>query len=146
MLSTSSRGENSTTLSLSLPASIAEMSSTSSTSASRLRVEAWMVDRHSRCSLSRRVVASSSDIPARPLSGVRNSWLMLARNRLLASLARRASSVARVRSRSRPDRYIGTAIRPTHRPRPRLRFCCQYGLTARTMPKLMQAEATAPTR
>ena len=36
-------GENSVGLKRSLPASIAEMSSTSSTSASRLRVEAWMV-------------------------------------------------------------------------------------------------------
>jgi len=40
------------------------------------------------------VVASTSVMPDRPLSGVRNSWLMLARNRLLASLARRASSIA----------------------------------------------------
>ena len=125
MLSSSSRSENSTGCSLSLPASIAEMSSTSSTSDSSVRVEAWMVLRHSRCSASSRVVASSSDMPARPFSGVRNSWLMLARNRLLASLARRASSVARVNARNRPDRYSGTATRPISRPMPRLRLACQ---------------------
>ena len=120
---TSSRGEKSSALSRSLPASIAEMSSTSSTRAIRLRVEAWMVRTHSRCSSSRRVVANSSDMPDRPLSGVRNSWLMLARKRLLASLARRAASVARVNCRSRLDRYSGTAARPTSRPIPSSRTC-----------------------
>ena len=116
---------NSSWESLSLPASMAEMSSTSSTSDSRLWVDARMVARYSRCSLSRRVVASSSATPARPLSGVRNSWLMLARKRLLASFARSASWVARVSARSSPDRYSGTATSPTSSPMPRLRLACQ---------------------
>ena len=111
------------------------MSSTSSTNASRLRVDAWMVFTHSRCSVSRRVAASSSDMPASPLSGVRNSWLMLARNRLLAALARRASSVASVSARSRPDKYNGIATSPTNNPTPRLRCSTQYGVTSCTKPK-----------
>ena len=105
-----------------------------------------MVLTHSRCSASSRVVASSSDMPAKPFSGVRNSWLMLARNRVLASLARRASSVARVKARNSPDRYSGTAIKPTSRPMPRIRFCAQYGLNATTQPKLTAASATATRR
>ena len=121
------------------------MSSTSCTSDNRLRVEAWMVLTHSRCSASSRVVASSSDMPARPLSGVRNSWLMLARNRVLAWFARRASSVAWVSARSDPDRYSGTATRPISKPIPRTRFCAQYGLNAST-PKLHAASATATRR
>ena len=146
MLDTTSRGEKSDRLSLSLPASIAEMSSTSSTSAISVRVEAWMVRTHSRCSSSRRVVASNSDMPPRPLSGVRNSWLMLARNRLLASLARRASSVARVNCLSRLDRYSGTAARPTSRPTPRPRSWAQKSLDTSTVPKLATAIATATYR
>ena len=43
---------------------------------------------HSRCRGSSRVCASSSTMPIMPLNGVRISWLMLARNSLLAALAR----------------------------------------------------------
>ncbi|MCY1462603.1 hypothetical protein D9M71_803940 [compost metagenome] len=122
---------------------MAEMSSTSSTSASRLRDEAWMVFTHSRCSSSSRVVASTSVMPDRPLSGVRISWLMLARNRLLASLARRASSIAWVSWRSRVEKYSGTAASPSHRPNARRAFCCQYGVITAVLPKLTSAIATA---
>ncbi len=86
---------------VSLPASIAEMSSTSSTSASSdLRRG---LDHLARIRAVRHRAGSStssSDMPTMPFSGVRNSWLMLARKRLFASLARRASSVARVNARS----------------------------------------------
>ena len=84
-----------------------------------------MVFRHSRCSASRRVVASTSVMPDRPLSGVRNSWLILARKRLLASLARRASALARVSLRSRLEKYSGTAARPPIRPMPSFRLDSQ---------------------
>ena len=84
-----------------------------------------MVLRHSRCSSSRRVVASTSVMPLRPFNGVRNSWLMLARNRLLASLARRASAIASVSCRSNVEKYSGTAARPSQRPMARRKFCCQ---------------------
>ena len=94
--STRRRSENSWLRMRTLPASIAEMSSTSSTRVSSVRAEVWITSAHSRCSPESRVVESSSDMPTMPLSGVRNSWLMLARKRLLAALARLASSVARV--------------------------------------------------
>lgn len=127
MLSISSRSWNRSN-SFSLPASMAEMSSTSSTSASSERVDAWIVLRYSRCSGSSRVVASSSDMPDRPLSGVRNSWLMLARKRLLASLALRASSIAAVSARSSEPKYSGTAATPTSNPHDSIGLSFQYGV------------------
>ena len=74
------------------------------------------------------MLASSSDIPDRPFNGVRNSWLMLARNRLLAWFARRASSIAWVSAFSSEAKYSGTATRPSSRPQDRYGFCSQYGV------------------
>ncbi|KRD39826.1 hypothetical protein ASE35_05760 [Lysobacter sp. Root916] len=102
-LSTSCRLK-STSRRCSLPASIAEMSSTSLTSNSSDCAEVWMTSAYSRCSGARRVPCMSSAMPMMPFKGVRSSWLILARKRLLASLARRASSVAFCRLRSSEDR------------------------------------------
>ena len=49
-MATVSRGEKSTSCRLSWPASMAEMSSTSSTSSSRVCAEVWITSAHSRCS------------------------------------------------------------------------------------------------
>ena len=56
------------------------------------------VSRHSRCSMVRLLSSTSSVMPRTPFIGVRISWLMLARNSLLARLASIALSRARVRS------------------------------------------------
>ncbi|MNV05486.1 hypothetical protein D3C71_958250 [compost metagenome] len=105
-----------------------------------------MVFTHSRCSSSSCVVASTSVMPDRPLSGVRNSWLMLARKRLLASLARRASSIAWVNWRSRLAKYSGTAASPSHRPKPSRALACQYPVASTVTPKLTSAMPTAAYR
>ncbi|MNH28208.1 hypothetical protein D3C79_883610 [compost metagenome] len=80
------------------PDSIFDTSSTSLISWNRVAEERWMVCRYSCWRGSRRVRPSSSRVPSTPYSGVRISWLMVARNRVLASLAasaaRRASSSA----------------------------------------------------
>ena len=53
---------------------------------------------YSRCSASSGVSPSSSSMPITPFSGVRISWLMLARNSDLARDASTASARARRRS------------------------------------------------
>jgi len=103
-LSTWSPRLKSASLRCSLPLSIAEMSSTSSTSSSRVCAEVWMTSEYSFCSGPSLVPRISSAMPMMPLSGERNSWLMLARKRVLAALARRASSVALCRLLSSDDR------------------------------------------
>ena len=60
------------------------------------------VARYSRCSGVSDVSASSSAIPNTPFIGVRTSWLMLARNSLLARLP--ASAASRASASSRPER------------------------------------------
>ena len=57
--------------------------------------EAFTMSRNSRCSEVRSVSSVSSVMPMMPFMGVRISWLMLARNSLLASLACSAASLAR---------------------------------------------------
>ena len=71
---------------------------------------------------------------------------MFARKRLLASLARIATSVAWVSARSRPDRYSGMATSPISSPTPRLRLACQYGVSSSTPPKLSAAMLIAAYR
>ena len=56
--------------------------------------EASTVVRYSRCSGVSSVSSSSSVMPMTPFIGVRISWLMLARNSLLARLADSAASLA----------------------------------------------------
>ena len=56
--------------------------------------------RCSRCSPLSSVSSSSSVMPSTPFIGVRISWLMVARNVLLALLAASAASLAARKSRS----------------------------------------------
>ena len=78
----------------SLPASILEKSSTSSTSPSITRDEARTVCSMSACSRLRLVLRSRSDMPMIAFSGVRISWLTTEMNRRLASLAASARASA----------------------------------------------------
>ena len=52
------------------------------------------VVRYSRCSAESRVCSASVVMPRMPLSGVRISWLMLARNALFVSVASSARRFA----------------------------------------------------
>jgi hypothetical protein len=58
-------------------------------------------------------LASISENPMIALSGVRSSWLMVARKRLLAAFARTASSRASSRARSWPLRSVTSRITAT---------------------------------
>ncbi len=63
---------------------------------------------YSRCSVDSSVCSSSSVIPITPLSGVRISWLMLARNSDFDRDASTASASARLRSDTSVD-IVATA-------------------------------------
>ncbi len=90
-------------------ASTLARSSTSLTTASRWRALSWMVVAHSRCSGSSSSMLSSSAKPITPLSGVRSSCDMLARNSLFMRLA--CSAVWRASSRLRIERCTVSAMR-----------------------------------
>ncbi len=66
------------------------------------------VVRYSRCSGVSDVSASSSAMPNTPFIGVRTSWLMLARNSLLARLP--ASAARRASARTRPERVTDRPV------------------------------------
>ena len=82
--------------------------------ASRIWPLERMVSVTSRCEASSGVADSSSAMPITPFIGVRISWLMLARNWLLARLAASALAVApasaAVRSRTRSSRAARVAV------------------------------------
>ena len=78
------------------PASILPMSSTSSICASASCADVDSVSTISRCDSDMLVSRSRSDIAITPLSGVRISWLTLARNLPLAAFASSARSLASV--------------------------------------------------
>ena len=56
--------------------------------------EVFAISRYSRCAGLRSVPSTSSVMPSTPFIGVRISWLMFARNELLASAATSAASFA----------------------------------------------------
>ncbi len=60
--------------------------------------EAVITSSMSFCASSSPVSFSASAMPSTPLSGVRISWLIIARKAVLAALARSAAAVARVSS------------------------------------------------
>ena len=95
---TVSRKPNSMRSSSSLPASTFEKSRMSLMICSSASAECEMVCDRCRCRGVSSVACSSSDMPMTPFIGVRISWLMRARNSLLALLARSAASLARVAS------------------------------------------------
>ena len=96
--STISRSPNSMVSSSSLPASIFEKSSMSLMISRSPSAERVMVCASRRWRADSSVPCRSSDIPITPFIGVRISWLILARNSLLALLARSAASFAVVAS------------------------------------------------
>ncbi len=76
------------------PASILEKSSMSLITVRRFRPEDLTMPRNSRCSVVMWESRANSVIPRMPFMGVRISWLMLARNSLLARLADSAATLA----------------------------------------------------
>ena len=76
------------------PASIFEKSRMSLITVSRESPDIFTVSRYSRCSGVSSVSSARSVIPITPFSGVRISWLMLAKNSLFARLAASAASRA----------------------------------------------------
>ena len=84
----------------SLPASILERSSTSLSTASSCSPDWRTTVSRSRCTSARSPRSITSAIASTPFSGVRISWLMLARNCDLAMLAALAASRASIRSSS----------------------------------------------
>ena len=82
-----------------LPASIFEKSRMSLMTVRSASPDTLTVLTYSRCSASRFVSSRSSVMPMTPFIGVRISWLIDARNSLLARLASSAACCARMRSR-----------------------------------------------
>ena len=78
---------NGTLSTRSLPASIFEKSRMSSMTCIRCSADSWTTVAHSRCSALSGVSNSSAVMPSTPFIGVRISWLMRARNSLLARAA-----------------------------------------------------------
>ena len=97
--SSASRREKGMGSRLSLPASILEKSRMSLMTLRRESAELLTRLRYSRCRGVSSVSRASSVMPMMPFIGVRISWLMLARNSLLARLAASAASLA-IRSSS----------------------------------------------
>ena len=89
------------------PASIFDRSRTSCIRNRRVCAESSIVFVSSSCSAESGVPFSRSSIPMIPLSGVRISWLMFARNRVFARLASSARFPATVSFFRREDTYSG---------------------------------------
>ena len=107
-------------VSVSLPASILEWSSTSFRMSISDSPEAAAVLTRRRWRMSSVVWRSRSRAPSTPFMGVRISWLIVARNWLLATLAASAASLARssellAASASRLWRRLRTAVSPNSR-------------------------------
>ncbi len=81
-----------------MPDSTRARSSTSDSKTSSVAAESWMICTISRWSGASAVRASTLTTPVTPFRGVRISWLILARNWLLARLA--ASAWSRAASRA----------------------------------------------
>ena len=77
--------------------------------------EVFTMLRYSRCSSVSVVSSASSVMPMMPFMGVRISWLMLARNSLLARLAASAASLACCNSPSACLRSVmSSSVPSTH--------------------------------
>ena len=84
-------------------------SSTSPIRASRLRAQRTAISVRWRCSAVSGVVESTSSVPETATSGVRSSWLIVARKRDLARSALSAASRAVVSSASSALRSVMSA-------------------------------------
>ena len=89
-----SRTSKSTDSRSSLPASILEKSRISLITVSKESADTFTVSRHSLCPRFSSVSRAKSVMPMMPFSGVRISWLILAKNSLFARLAASATSRA----------------------------------------------------
>ena len=118
-----------------LPASILEKSSTSSTRPSITREEPRSVCSMSACSRLSGVSRSRSDMPMMALSGVRSSWLTIEMKRRLAWLAASARASASNMRRTSDSTYRLTANMPTSRPTPSAVCARHQSFTYIAMPK-----------
>ena len=111
-----SAGENAASSSVTLPASSREKSSTSLITDTSSRPLSRITASIARCSGSLSLRDNSSAMPSTPFSGVRISWLMVARKRDLASLA--ASAARRLSSSERVSCFasVMSMRRPTVSP------------------------------
>ena len=98
--SSTSRGSKSTCSSSRWPLWIVLKSSTSLITRSSDRLATWTPEANRSCSASRAVRSSRSVRPMMPLSGVRSSWLIVARNSIFCRAAAVAASRASTSSRS----------------------------------------------
>ena len=105
-----SRKSNGMTSIVSFPASIFEKSRMSLMTVSSDSPDALTMSRYSRCSESSSVSSASSVMPMTPFMGVRISWLMLARNSLLARLAARPRPRRVFSRRFGLERQVGAKI------------------------------------
>ena len=99
----------------SLPASILEKSRMSLRMCSKANDESFTVPSMRRCSAPNSVCCKMSTMPTMPLSGVRISWLMLAKNSDLARLAEFAVSLAERKASSASLRSVMSSCVPTRR-------------------------------
>ena len=118
VLLTSACASKSIFSSVTLPASILEKSSTSSTRPSITREELRSVCSMSACSRVSAVSRSRSAMPMMALSGVRISWLTTEMKRRLATLAASARASASCSRRTSARTYRLTANIATSRPMP----------------------------
>ena len=113
-LSMQSSREKGTLSRSSRPASIFEKSRMSLMIPSKDSADDRTISRYSRCSGLSSVSSASSVMPRIPFMGVRISWLMLARNSLLARLAASAACLASTRRCSAARCLVMSSITPTY--------------------------------
>ena len=121
------------------PASIFEKSRTSSMSVSSDSPDAFSVSAYSRCSRERSVSSSSDVMPSTPFIGVRISWLMLARNSLLATVA--ASAFDRAASSDSSSSFCSV----TSIDAPRMRHGLPSSVSGRPYERCQRAEPSCST-
>ena len=112
-----------------MPASIFEKSRMSLMTVSSTSAEVLTVSRHSRWCGVTGSSSSSSVMPTTPLSGVRSSWLMLARNSLFARLAASARSLASRSSAVRASTSCSSPARCPSSCRSRSSISCSMPLS-----------------
>ena len=84
----------------------------SDTSRSSVSPDPWINATISRCAGVSSVCDRASTMPMTPFSGVRISWLILARKSVLAWLATSAAALASIRARSAATRAVASRATP----------------------------------
>ena len=144
VLFTSACRSKSVRSSTSLPASILEKSSTSSTRFSITREELRSVCSMSACSRESWVSRNKSDMPMIAFSGVRSSWLTTETKRRLARFAASARASASNMRLTSVSTYRLSATNPIIIQIPMLRRACQNPLTLSTVanPNMLRTSDT----